>query len=223
MLWRDAAWRVRRRPSRYGWRWSTTSISSCAVSPEFCGRSAIVLLVVELDVDANPRHRVDIALFDTYGQARLGVERVRSLANDPRVGAVAVFTWSLPRGQLDAVLAAGARGVLAKASPGETLVDALLAIDRGEIVVSPVFSRPRERNWPGYDFGLTVRESEVAAFLVEGLSNQAMADALCISEHTVKSHLKTIFRKMGVASRTQAIARIAEDAAFRRIGRTGVG
>ena len=49
-----------------------------------------------------------------------------------------------------------------------------------------------------------------------------MADALCISEHTVKSHLKTIFRKMGVASRTQAIARIAEDAAFRRIGRTGM-
>jgi DNA-binding NarL/FixJ family response regulator len=179
------------------------------------------LLVVELDVGSNPEYRVDIALFDTYGHARGGVDRVRSLATDPRVGAVVVYAWVLPPGQLDAVLAAGARGVLSKSTPAEALADTLAAIDGGEIVVSRVFSRPREHSWPGHDFALTARESEVAAFLAEGLSNHAMADALFISEHTVKSHLKAIFQKTGAASRTQVIARIAEDPDFRRMRRAG--
>jgi two-component system, NarL family, response regulator LiaR len=179
------------------------------------------VLVVELDVGSNPGYRVDIALFDTYGHARGGVDRVRSLATDPRVGAVVAYTWGLAPGQLDAVLAAGARGVLSKSISAEVLVDTLMAINDGEVVVSPAFRRPSGCSWPGHDFGLTVRESEVAAFLAEGLSNHAIADALCISEHTVKSHLKSIFQKTDVASRTQAVARIAEDPDFRRIRQAG--
>lgn len=179
------------------------------------------VLVVELDVGSNPEYRVDIALFDTYGHSRGGVDRVRSLATDPRVGAVVVYAWTLPSEQLDAVLAAGARGVLSKSTPAEALADTMAAIDGGEIVVSRVFSRPRERSWPGHDFALTARESEVAAFLAEGLSNHAIGDALFISEHTVKSHLKAIFQKTGAASRTQVIARIVEDPDFRRVRRAG--
>jgi len=179
------------------------------------------VLVVELDVGSNPEYRVDIALFDTYGHSRGGVDRVRSLATDPRVGAVVVYAWTLPSEQLDAVLAAGARGVLSKSTPAEALADTMAAIDGGEIVVSRVFSRPRERSWPGHDFALTARESEVAAFLAEGLSNHAIGDALFISEHTVKSHLKAIFQKTGATSRTQVIARIVEDPDFRRVRRAG--
>ena len=179
------------------------------------------VLVVEVDVETNPEYRVDIALFDTYGRLRGGVDRVQSLATDDRIGAVVVYAWSLPPGQLDAVLAAGAHGVLSKSISAEALVQALTAIDAGEIVVSPAFGHPRGCFWPGHDLGLTVRESEVAAFLVEGLSNHEIGDALFISEHTVKSHLKSIFQKTGAASRTQAVARIAEDPDFRRIRRTG--
>jgi DNA-binding NarL/FixJ family response regulator len=179
------------------------------------------LVVVELDVGSNPERRVDIVLFDTYGHARGGVDRVRSLATDPHVGAVAVYTWALPPGQLDAVLAAGARGVLSKSCSAEALADAFAAIDAGEIVVNQFFRRPSERSWPGHDLALTGRESEVAASLAEGLSNHEIGDALCISEHTVKSHLKAIFQKTGAASRTQAIARLAENPDFRRIRRAG--
>jgi DNA-binding NarL/FixJ family response regulator len=175
------------------------------------------VVVTELDVGSNPDHRVDVALFDTYGHARGGVDRVNSLATDNRVGAVAVYTWALPNEQLEAVLGAGARGVLAKSMSGDELADALLAVEAGTRVVSPAFRRPHESGWPGHDFGLTVRESEVAAFLAEGLSNRLIADALCISEHTVKSHLKSVFRKVGVTSRAQAVARIAADASFRRM------
>jgi two-component system, NarL family, response regulator LiaR len=174
------------------------------------------LVVSELDVGTNPGHQADIALFDTYGHARGGVDRVHALATDPRVGAVAVYTWALAPEQLDAVLAAGARAVLAKSMPATDLADALLAVDAGQVVVSRTFRRPLVESWPGDDFGLTARESEVSAFLAAGLSNREIADALCISEHTVKSHLKSIFRKSGVSSRTQAMARIASDSGFRR-------
>jgi DNA-binding NarL/FixJ family response regulator len=179
------------------------------------------LRIVELDVGRNPDCQVDIALFDTYGHARGGVDRVRSLVTDPRVGAVVVYAWTLPPGQLEAVLATGARGVLSKSASAETLARQLTAIDRGEVIVAASFSRPRDRCWPGHDYGLTARESEVAAFLAEGMSNQAIAEALFISEHTVKSHLKSIFQKTGVASRTQVVARFAEDPEFRRIRRAG--
>jgi two-component system, NarL family, response regulator LiaR len=174
------------------------------------------LVVSELNIASNPDHRVDVALFDTYGHARGGVDRVRSLATDPRVGTVAVYTWRLPPGQVEALLTAGAGGVLAKSLPAAVLVDSLIAIHRGETVVSPMFRRPRELSWPGHEFGLTARESDVAAFLAKGCSNREIADALFVSEHTVKTHLKSIFRKTGVASRAGAAVRIAEDADFRR-------
>ncbi len=174
------------------------------------------LTVTELDTAANPEHAVDIALFDTYGHAWGGVDRVHSLAIDPRVGAVVVYTWQLPPGQLEVVLAAGARGVLAKSLPAESLADALVAVTNGEIPISPVFDRPRGNAWPGHDFGLTLRESEVAALLARGLSNREIAAALYISEHTVKSHLKSVFRKTGVGTRARAVARIKEDSGFRQ-------
>ena len=97
----------------------------------------------------------------------------------------------------------------------------IATIDTGEIVVSRFFRRPSERSWPGTDLALTARESEVAAFLGQRLSNKAIADALGISEHTVKSHLKSIFQKTGVSSRAQVIARIAEDPDFRRVRPVG--
>jgi DNA-binding NarL/FixJ family response regulator len=185
------------------------------------GRFADQLEVVELDVRSNPDHQVDVALFDTYGQPRGGVDRVRSLATDRRVGAVAVYVWQLPVEQVDAVLAAGARGVLAKSTAGDALADALIAVSRGETVISPAFRRLAVPVWPGHNFGLTVRESEVAAFLSQGMSNHEIAEALCISEHTVKSHLKSIFQKTGVTSRGHAVARIAADVGFRRIESVG--
>jgi DNA-binding NarL/FixJ family response regulator len=179
------------------------------------------LRVVELDVERRPQHSVDLALFDTYGHPRNGIDRVRELASDRRVGALVVYTWSITNEQVDASIAAGARGVLAKSETAEALAHALLAVDSGEVVVSQVFHRTRGYTWPGHDLGLTARESEVAAFLAQGLSNREMAEALTISEHTVKSHLKPIFQKTGVASRAQAVARISDDFRFRRVSRTG--
>ena len=178
--------------------------------------------VVELDIGHSVPHApVDIALFDTYGHPHNGLDRVRELADDrPRVGAVVVYTWAITNEQCEAVVAAGARGVIAKSEPAEALVHALLAIDEGEMVVSPAFGARTAT--PGPATTSASRRGERGGGIPrEGLSNREMADALSISEHTVKSHLKAIFQKTGVASRAQAVARIAGDPGFRRIRNTG--
>ncbi len=175
------------------------------------------VVVVEREVGERPRHRVDVALFDTYGQPSGGVDRVRALASDSRVGSVAVYAWNLTGAQVDAVRAAGARGVLDKALSGKDVAHAIVAIARGDEVVSPTFHRATRDSWPGHEFGLTVRESEVTSLLLQGSSNREIAEALHISEHTVKTHLKGIFNKTGTRSRGQAMARIAPHGAFRRI------
>jgi DNA-binding NarL/FixJ family response regulator len=174
------------------------------------------IVVLERDVRERPRQRVDVALFDTYGQAGGGLARVRALAADARVGAVAVYSWQLGGEHVDAVRAAGARGVIDKAVSGAELVHALGIIASGEEFVSPTFHRASAETWPGEEFGLTVRESEVASLLLQGLSNREIADAMHISQHTVKTHLKGIFNKTGTRSRGQAVAQIAAHNEFRR-------
>jgi DNA-binding NarL/FixJ family response regulator len=177
------------------------------------------IVVVEADVREGPRAPVDVALFDTYGHRGDGIERVRELAVDLRSGAVAVYAWNLGREHIDALRAAGARGVLDKAMPGAELAHAIRAIAQGEVVVSATFHRAtrESESWPGHEFGLSARESEVASLLLRGLSNREIAGAMHISEHTVKTHLKAIFNKTATRSRGQAVARIAASGEFRRM------
>lgn len=172
--------------------------------------------VVELDVKHNPDYAVDVALFDTYGNARLGLDRVASLVRDPLVRSVAIYTWKLTADQLHAATSAGADGVLAKSMPPEALAAALLQVANGHEFVSAGFGKPVNQPWPGHDFGLTLRESEVAVFLAQGLRNREIAIVLWVSENTVKTHLKAIFQKAGVTSRGHAIVRIASDPGFTR-------
>jgi DNA-binding NarL/FixJ family response regulator len=112
---------------------------------------------------------------------------------------------------------AGARAVLDKALPAAELARAVIAIAAGQVETmerpSPAY---REAAWPGQRFGLTVRESEVASLLLQGLSNREIARTLYVSEHTVKTHLKGIFNKTDTRSRGQAVARIAAHRDFHR-------
>ena len=109
--------------------------------------------------------------------------------------------------------------MLAKSMPAEALVDAIQQIAHEEEFVSARFGRSVRQPWPGYDLGLTLRESEVALFLAQGLRNRDIASALWVSENTVKTHLKSIFQKTSVTSRAEAIVRISRDPASVRSGR----
>jgi two-component system, NarL family, response regulator YdfI len=117
---------------------------------------------------------------------------------------------------------AGVRGILATTSTEAEIVAALSAVALGLIVFAPeaieLFDSPkamlreRERGFGAGSIGdnsessLTPREIEVLVRLGSGLGNKAIAQALQISEHTVKFHISSIFQKLGVSSRTEAVA-----------------
>jgi NarL family two-component system response regulator LiaR len=170
--------------------------------------------VVELDVRRNPDHKVDVALFDSYGQPGLGVNRIRLLATDERVGSVAVYTWSLSQGSREAALGAGARGLIAKAVGADQLVTALRAVASGQFFETGGFRGQGVGQWPGSNWGLTARESETLALIATGMPNRGIADAMFVSENTVRTHLKAVFRKLGVTNRSQAVARALGDDSF---------
>jgi DNA-binding NarL/FixJ family response regulator len=74
--------------------------------------------------------------------------------------------------------------------------------------VSPAPGRTRPitgLDWPGRGEGLSDRESEILALITQGLSNADVARLTYLSPNTVKSYIRTIYRKIGVASRTQAV------------------
>jgi two-component system, NarL family, response regulator LiaR len=170
--------------------------------------------VVELDVARNPAQTVDVALFDTYGQPGLGLSRVRSLAQSDEVGVVAVYTWGVTEAARRAAFQAGARALIAKTLPSHQLVESLQAVAVGQTVDTGRFRSSRPGVWPGAHWGLSARESETLALLATGRPNRSIAEALFVSENTVRTHLKSIFRKLGVSNRSQALARALADPSF---------
>jgi DNA-binding NarL/FixJ family response regulator len=121
-------------------------------------------------------------------------------------------------------LRAGAAGYLLKWVDGQDLVRHLERAAEGETVVDPtmagraISSAARLQAgefWPGARLGLTQRESEVLAYLVAGLSNRAIAAKLVLGEETVKSHVRSIYRKLEVGDRTGAVATALREGIFR--------
>ncbi len=109
---------------------------------------------------------------------------------------------------MDEALAKGVSGWLSKSLSGEELVSALERVCGGEVVVSedPGPDAPIvEGAWPGKEHGLSPRESEVLALIAQGLSNQEIADRAFISINSVKTYIRTAYRKIGVERRTQAL------------------
>ena len=99
-------------------------------------------------------------------------------------------------------------GYLSKTLPARELVAALEAVHAGEIVITEPPRRARSAlglNWPGRNEGLTDRESEILALITQGKSNAEVAALTYLSANTVKSYIRSVYRKIGVASRTQAV------------------
>jgi DNA-binding CsgD family transcriptional regulator len=90
----------------------------------------------------------------------------------------------------------------------------LQALAGGQMVETDGFRGGIQGAWPGSQWRLSSRESEVLALLATGMPNQAIADALFVSENTVRTHLKSVFRKLSVTNRSQAVARALTDPSF---------
>ncbi|MDQ3738405.1 MAG: response regulator transcription factor [Actinomycetota bacterium] len=159
---------------------------------------------------ANERvmEEVDIVLYDTFAQGEADCDYIEVLIQNPHALRVVVYTWSFQQRLIDIALEKGASGYLSKTLPANELVDALVRIHGGEIVVSPVPGRVRATvglNWPGRTEGLTDREAEIIALITQGKSNAEIAELTFLSMNTIKSYIRSAYRKIGVASRTLAV------------------
>ena len=157
--------------------------------------------VVDLAVGHEPETTCDIALFDTFGGRRQALARARAMAEDEFVRHVVLYTWDANDGFVDMAVHAGIHGVVPKSASAEELIDALERISRGE----PVGLPPAGTSRSGVSIdGLTTREREVLAMLGLGLSNRDIAHELFLGVETVRTYVRQIYQKLGVANRTQA-------------------
>jgi NarL family two-component system response regulator YdfI len=113
-------------------------------------------------------------------------------------------------GWVGRALRSGARGALPRTASTDQIVGAVLAVSAGLVVREPMDAdSPAQRVPMALDTAvpsLTRREIEILGLLAEGLGNRAIATRLAISEHTVKSHITSIFTKLKVSTRAEAVA-----------------
>lgn len=150
---------------------------------------------------------VDIALFDTFAQSNGNGPTVASLLANPHIGRVVIYTWNFQPWLVRETMATGAHGYLSKSLTATELVSALLSIAEGEDVVSPDPGRRRlvGGDWPGREEGLTAREAEVLSLITSGMSNAEIAEHTCLSHNSIKSYIRSCYRKIEVTSRSQAV------------------
>jgi DNA-binding NarL/FixJ family response regulator len=166
--------------------------------------------VVELDVKEKPQRAVDVTLFDTYGEEREMLERTQELASDATNGAIIVFSFTDETSVAHNFVRAGAKGFISKGTPATQIVDGIRAAARGNRVMlterSEHATMPPELQWPGRDLRLTERESELLALLPTGMTNRELGAHLYLSENTIKTQLRSLFSKLEVRNRVQAVA-----------------
>jgi DNA-binding NarL/FixJ family response regulator len=166
------------------------------------------VVVSEIDANATLDDSIDIVLYDSFAQPESDHHEIASLVANPRATHVVVYTWNFQPDLVAAALEQGVHGYLSKTLTARDLVEALEGVQRGEIVVSEQRGRAPSAaglDWPGRLEGVTDRESEILALITQGKSNVEVAELTHLSPNTVKSYIRSVYRKIGASSRTQAV------------------
>jgi two-component system, NarL family, response regulator len=141
--------------------------------------------------------RPDVTLLDLRMPLLDGVAAIEEIRRmDPAARVIVLTTYDTDNDIARAVQA-GARAYLLKDTPREAMLDTIRRVHRGELCVTAPSAAAES---------LTPREHDVLRFLGHGHSNKDIASRLSISEMTVKTHLRSIFSKLQVSNRTEAIA-----------------
>lgn len=166
----------------------------------------------------------DVVLCDVRMRGESGLDLCATLRQrDPECKVVMLSVYDDEQYLFEA-LRVGARGYLLKSIGSDELVAQLELAHRGETVIDPGMAAraagtaarlQRDEFWPGATQGLTQRESEILGCAVSGLSNRGIAAKLVIGDETVKTHLRSIYRKLGVSDRTAAVATALREGIYR--------
>lgn len=167
--------------------------------------------IVDLTTLARIPHEADVILYDTFGRLPDDDPKLRRILAE-NTAQVVVYSWEYyPE---SAARAAGAAGYLHKGLSADELVAAIVAIHDGRQPApstrDPHGGDPAEEGaeltWPGQSMGLTQRESEMLTFITRGLTNDEIARRSFLSVNTVKTYIRTAYRKIGAQNRAQAVA-----------------
>jgi NarL family two-component system response regulator LiaR len=155
----------------------------------------------------------DIVLMDLVLPELDGIEATRKIREGSQHIKVIALTSFAADEKVFPAIEAGATSYLLKDVKPKALLEAILAAHRGESQLHPkvmkkllsrVAQQPASSQKAGLHTDLTRRELEVLQLVAQGLSNRALAQALTISEKTVKTHISNILSKLRLADRTQA-------------------
>lgn len=153
----------------------------------------------------------DVILMDLRMPEMDGVEAITKIKEaKPEIKFIILTTYSDDE-YIFKGIAAGARAYLLKDAPRDELFKAIRAVYRGESLIQPVVASrvldklaELSRKNPGAET-LSEREVEVLRLMAKGTSNSNIADELSITQSTVKTHITSIFQKLNVTTRTEAV------------------
>ena len=160
------------------------------------------LAIVEKESD------LDVVILDLAMPGMNGMKVLEELGSRRPGLPVMVLSASEEADYVRQTMAKGALGYVPKSASPDTLIAAIKFVLQGEIYVPPFMLNASGAASSSVNKGLprlTKRQEEVLAALCKGLSNKGIARELDMSEKTVKAHITTIFRLLGVQNRTQAV------------------
>jgi DNA-binding NarL/FixJ family response regulator len=182
---------------------------------EVAGQAADGEAAVRLAAELAP----DLILLDLSLPGMNGLEALPRLREAAPAAEVVVLTASGTEENLLGAIRGGAAGYLLKSEPPERIVEFLRGVARGEAALSGAIARrllETVRETGGRETGvpdsiaaeLTAREAEILLLLDDRLETDEIAKRLFISEHTVRSHVKSVLRKLDVSSRREAVEKL---------------
>lgn len=167
-------------------------------------------------VEAVLASKPDVLLLDVRMPKRNGIEVLQALQAIKALPPTLLLTTFEDDAALVAGVKAGARGYLLKGVSPETLLEAIRTVAAGrsylyaplvaELARDTLMGGRRQERFEVLE-ALTPRETEILKLMASGIGNRAIADALSLSEGTVKNHVSSVFSKLGVADRTNAVLR----------------
>lgn len=174
----------------------------------------------ETAIDAATRLLPDVILMDIRMPIMDGLEATRQIVGGPETAhckVLALTTFDVEEYVYEAIRG-GASGFLLKEAPPEQILAAIRLIAAGDALVAPVstrrliehHARPEPAQDPGLATRLTAREQDVLRLLASGLSNAEIAEALHLTEGTVKTHVTHILMKIDARDRVQAVVKAYE-------------
>lgn len=150
---------------------------------------------------------VDVVLMDLqFGKGMHGAAATEAITQRADAPSVLVLTTYDTDADILAAIEAGATGYLLKDAPPEELASAVRTAAAGQSALAPAIANRLMDRMRAPGSALSSRESEVLGLVADGLSNQEISKRLFLSQATVKSHLVHIYDKLGVDSRTSAVA-----------------